>query len=133
MVGHPCGLRRLKVEVERLLARVRQAPGIRKLSYQGDMERLSMREAARLCNMSATDFRRKFRATTGIGFHQFLIHLRLVQAMDLLARSCSITDSAFASGFGSLSALEYSFKKLIRSSPKTCRQCLRDGGPHCCE
>ena len=113
-----CELERLKAEVNRLLPIVQRTPRIRQLRLEHGMYQLSLREAATLCSMSATDFRRKFQATTGVSFHQFLILLRLAQATELLLRpDLTITHAALASGFGSLSALEYTFKRLVHSSP----------------
>ena len=127
-----CELEKLKAEVNRLLPIVQRTPRIRELCLEHDTHQLSLREAATLCNMSATDFRRKFQATTGLSFHQFLILLRLAEAMELLLRpDLTITHVALASGFGSLSALEYTFKRLVHSSPGQCRQCLRGGGSSC--
>ncbi|MFB3906520.1 MAG: helix-turn-helix domain-containing protein [Acidobacteriota bacterium] len=97
-----------------------------------DCSGLSLQDAAKLCNMSCTDFRRKFQAATQLTFHRFLILLRFLRAVELLNYSdLPITQIAFASGFDSLGALEYAFKKFLRSCPSQCRSCARTAHKIC--
>ncbi len=90
-----------------------------------DAGELTVKEAARLCNMSDSDFRRKFQVATRFSFHEFLLRLRLLSVLNLVTGSdLPITQVAYVAGFQSLDALEYSFRTLLKSTPTKCRRCL---------
>lgn len=64
--------------------------------------------------MERTSLSRFFSLCIGLSFRDFICRYRVNVAMDLLARSEeSVTDIAFAVGFGSLSAFERTFAKPL--------------------
>jgi len=121
-----CQVTEISLQVEQLLVSLRQARGMSKLYDRIilDTRELTVEEAARLCNMSHSDFRRKFRAIAQLSFHKFLLRLRLLSALNLVTRSeLPITQIAHGTGFESLGALEYSFRAFLKCSPTECRRC----------
>ncbi|MFB3906531.1 MAG: helix-turn-helix domain-containing protein [Acidobacteriota bacterium] len=107
--------------------RIRKTRGVCRVcgELEREFETLCLKQAARACRMSRSDFCTKFRLACRMSFHQFLILIRTVRAIELLMSSCfSVTELAFRAGFPSLGALEYAFRKLLHSSPVACRACL---------
>jgi AraC-like DNA-binding protein len=71
-------------------------------------------------SMSKTQFHRKMKALTDQAPGEFLRNYRLKRAAQLLEQQGgSVTEIAFAVGFGSLSYFTRSFKELFGESPST--------------
>ena len=94
------------------------------LSEHFQEEGLSLEKAAKASNLSVTHFCRLFRQATGLGFHQYLNQYRVSRAEQLLSSGRSLADTAFACGFGSLSAFTRNYKKYRGCSPRTARKKL---------
>lgn len=85
-------------------------------------EPLSLEDALTKCSMSRATFGRQFTKHTGKSFVRFVTDVRLAFAHQLLLRSDrSITDIAFASGFGSVPRFNTAFRERYGSSPRTLR------------
>lgn len=124
----------IEARIQELQARLKNAPQVKRLhcGILRDTTGLSVEVAANYCNLSISAFHRKFRAVSGLTFHRFLIQLRFLRAVEMLRCSdLPITHIAFDSGFGSLSSLEFAFKKLVNCSAAMCRRCLTTSSPNC--
>ncbi len=81
-------------------------------------EKLSVRQLARLSNMSESNFIRVFKQETGLAPMEYLINLRIEKAQKLLrSRSKKITDIALQCGFNSSSHFSSCFSKHMGMSP----------------
>jgi AraC-like DNA-binding protein len=84
---------------------------------------LSLEETARRLGTSYSNFRRTFREHTGVGPHQYRLHLRLSHARDLLLNTnLSIKEIAFASGFEEVQYFCRFFKKSTGRTPSSYRK-----------
>jgi AraC-like DNA-binding protein len=61
---------------------------------------------------------RSFKLYNGVSYPTFVKTIRVHYATNLIKNGVSVTDAAFASGFGSLSAFYTAFKELTGYSPK---------------
>ncbi len=94
------------------------------ISYiqQNYMERLSLKELGNLFHMSEKYISRYFKKHFHITISQYINHLRLEHAKQLLAVSnLSVTDVAMQSGFTNVSYFIRSFKKIYGISPRKFR------------
>lgn len=65
---------------------------------------------------------RKFKAVEGASFREYLLHVRLTKALELLsARQHTVTEVAQMVGFGALSRFDKVFKRATRSTPSAYR------------
>lgn len=80
----------------------------------------TLSRAAMELGLSPNGLNLKLRRATGLTFHQQRIRLRLLLAVWYLKRGQRIVDAAFASGFGSLSALQRLFRRHFNASPTRC-------------
>jgi AraC-like DNA-binding protein len=89
MCAAGCEVARITQRVERLLLKLKQARGMSQLYHRimEDTGGLTVEEAARLCNMSHSNFRRKSKFAIQSSFHQFLVRLRLLRALGLVTRT----------------------------------------------
>ena len=86
-------------------------------------ESLSMGEAARLCGLSLTGFRRIFRRETGLAPLDYLNRLRICMAKaELRTGNYSVSETAARCGFPSLSSFNRQFRKWQNSSPRDVRK-----------
>lgn len=86
-------------------------------------EPLSMVEAARLCGLSLTSFRRIFRRETGLAPLDYLNRLRICMAKaELRTGNYSVSEAAARCGFPSLSSFNRQFRKWENSSPRDVRK-----------
>lgn len=84
---------------------------------------LSLDEMARRLGTSYSNFRRTFREHTGIGPHQYRLHLKIGHARDLLLNTdLSIKEIAFRSGFEEEQYFCRFFKKTMGKTPSNYRK-----------
>ena len=80
---------------------------------------LGLERAARKSGASKNHLNVLFRQETGFTFHQLLTRYRVLQAIEMMKiKNCSILDLALDNGFGSLSAFQRSFRRLIGNPPR---------------
>ncbi len=99
--------RALDSRIGRVLRHVRGAPGLR----------LSAGEAAAFVQLSSHRFQHIFRDGTGIPFRRYLLWLRLVAAVETIARGASLTDAAHAAGFADSAHLSRTFRRMFGLTP----------------
>ena len=58
-----------------------------------------------------------FKRALGIGYTEYLNHLRIAYAKSLLARGASVSEACFGCGFASLSNFQHTFKKFVLMTP----------------
>jgi AraC family transcriptional regulator len=79
-------------------------------------------------HLSAYYFARMFKQTTGVTPHQFVIHLRLATAAQLLAGTAlTIAEIAYRTGFCSQSQLGKLFRRWMGLTPMEYRRIARAG------
>jgi AraC family transcriptional regulator len=89
-------------------------------------EAVDLDGAARQAGLSAFHFLRQFSKVLGVTPHQYLVRSRLRRAARLLADDGrSITDIAFAVGFGDLSNFVRTFHRAAGVSPRTFRRAAK--------
>lgn len=96
-------------------------------------EDLTVDVLAARAHMSPRTFARRFRATTGVTPHQWLLRQRVLHAQRLLETTDQPVERvAHASGFGSAGALRLHFQRTLGTSPQAYRRTFRvargDGG-----
>lgn len=83
---------------------------------------ISLKEVARLVNMTEVSFSRYFKQKTGTTFIDSLNDIRISQAARmLLETSQTVSEIAYASGFNNMSNFNRTFKKKKGCSPKEFR------------
>lgn len=85
----------------------------------------NLEEVAAELELSPFHFVRVFRAALGVTPHQYLVRARLRHATRLLATDVSITDIAYAVGFGDLSNFIRTFSRAAGVSPRAFRKASR--------
>jgi AraC family transcriptional regulator len=89
-------------------------------------EPIALEDAARHAGLSAFHFLRLFSRVLGVSPHQYLVRARLRHGARLLADPArSITDIAYAVGFGDLSNFVRSFHRAAGVSPRAFRRAAR--------
>lgn len=84
---------------------------------------ITLEQCARIAYMSPSHFSRLFHRLTLMSFKEYLNHLRVQKACELLKQGdCSITDLAMNVGFNSSSYFSQVFKELTGTSPLTYRK-----------
>ena len=85
-------------------------------------EDLSLGQVAKAVNASSFYFCKLFKKSTGINFIDYLSHLRIEKAKNLLLNpDCLISEIAFEVGFQSLTHFNRVFKKITGQSPSQYR------------
>jgi AraC family transcriptional regulator len=85
-------------------------------------EQLSLVALARIAQMSAFHFARRFKSSTGLTPHQYVMQRRIDRAKRLLRDPrLPIADIAFDCGFATQAHLTAAFRKLVGSTPKLYR------------
>ena len=80
---------------------------------------VTLRELASLVGVSQAHFVRQFKRSTGLPPHQYLVHLRVERAKELLLTSqLTIAEVAYAVGFYDQSHLNRHFKRILNVLPK---------------
>lgn len=94
-----------------------------KYIYKNFQQPLTLEEVSGISNLSPTYFSKKFKATTGMGFKEYLNYIRLKHAAAaLLTTSGSITDIALEYGFSDSNYFKDLFKKEYGRSPREYRK-----------
>lgn len=89
---------------------------------QNYTETITVEDAARVAGLNASYFSHCFKKSIGISFKQYLNKKRLEKAaVELTTTKNQISDIAFSSGFGSVTAFYENFVKLYKISPKRFR------------
>jgi AraC-like DNA-binding protein len=95
----------------------------REMMLSPHLQDLSLEETARRLGTSYSNFRRTFREHTGVGPHQYRLHLKLSRARDLLMNSdLSIKEIASLSGFEDEQYFCRFFKKAMGKTPSSYRK-----------
>ncbi len=90
--------------------------------YTHHSEPLTLESVARTAHMSPAWFSRKFHEAVGLGFKEYLTHIRLEDAEELLlTTSLTITEIALTCGFSNGNYFGDAFKKARGMSPKEFR------------
>ena len=98
-----------------------------KYIYQNFQKPLTLENVAAVSALSPTYFSKKFKATTGMGFKQYLNFIRLKHsAAALLTTNRSITDIALEYGFNDSNYFKDLFKKEYGCSPREFRKRQQD-------
>ncbi len=91
--------------------------------YKNFRSPLTLREVSDVASLSPTYFSRKFKQTTGMGFKEYLNHVRLKHAqVALLTTDNTITDIALEYGFNDSNYFKDLFKKVYGKSPREYRK-----------
>ncbi len=86
---------------------------------QSYSEPISLEKAAGIAALESSYFSSYFRAKVGITFTDWLRHVRVRKAMELLkARDFSIKEVAYEVGFRDLRTFERAFKKYVLKTPR---------------
>ena len=80
-------------------------------------ERIDVGEIADKACYSKFHFIRTFKSIYGRTPHQYLTHVRIERAKELLGREMSVTDACFAVGFDSLGSFTSLFKRCAGVTP----------------
>lgn len=99
--------RGLDARVARTLDRLRNTPG----------EMVSVGELADAVALSPSRFAHLFRDNTGVPVRRYLLWLRLVEAVRLMASAASLTEVAHAAGFADSAHLTRTFRRMFGISP----------------
>jgi AraC-like DNA-binding protein len=95
-------------------------------------EKITLKEAARRCGISPHRFSHLFRQEHGITFQEFLLRKRIIEAQRLLIDTDkSVTEVAYAVGFGDLSYFIRIFKRYVGWPPATFRLFEASSGRVC--
>ncbi|WP_322966347.1 AraC family transcriptional regulator [Sphingomonas fuzhouensis] len=86
---------------------------------------LSLADMASSCAMSASHFARRFKQTTGVPPHQYLIRLRIERAKRLLKDSMPIAEIAVECGFTHQEHLTSMFRRATGLTPAVFRRTAR--------
>jgi AraC-like DNA-binding protein len=95
----------------------------REMMLAVETRELSLEETARHLGTSYSNFRRTFREHTGVGPHQYRLHLKLRHACDLLSNTkLSVKEIAYRSGFEEEQYFCRFFKKVMGKTPGSYRK-----------
>ena len=94
-----------------------------KYIYKNFQKPLTLEEVSSVASLSPTYFSKKFKATTGMGFKEYLNYVRLKHAQTaLLTTNNTITDIALEYGFNDSNYFKDLFKKVYGKSPREYRK-----------
>lgn len=94
-----------------------------KYIYNNFSKQLTLEEVSAVASLSPTYFSKKFKQTTGMGYKEYLNHVRLKHAQAaLLTTNNTITDIALEYGFNDSNYFKDLFKKVYGKSPREYRK-----------
>ena len=86
-------------------------------------ENITLAELAAMCSKSVTSFRRFFSQTMRTSPFEFLYHIRIKAAINLLkTTNLPVSDVASQVGYQSLSSFNRHFRRIAKMSPLACRK-----------
>ena len=89
---------------------------------------ISLGIAAGIAALERTYFSKFFHAKTGVCFHDWLAHVRISNAKELLrSRNFTITETALSVGFNDLRTFERTFQKCAGLTPLDYKKSVRPG------
>ncbi|MBP3487165.1 MAG: AraC family transcriptional regulator [Roseburia sp.] len=99
--------------------------------YEHYEENITLFDAARAAHMNPTYFSRKFKESTGFGFKEYLTHIRMQKAAQLLLDTdASVTEIAGICGFSDSNYFGDAFGRHFGMSPRSYRKSRRENGAH---
>ncbi|MDA2939275.1 AraC family transcriptional regulator, partial [Acidobacteria bacterium AH-259-A15] len=85
-----------------------------------------LKEAAQIAGLEKKYFSVFFHEKVGMTFTGWLAHVRVARAMELIkTRNYSITEVAYAVGFGDLRTFQRAFKKCTTLTPREFKNSVR--------
>ena len=94
--------------------------------YQNYCENISLKTAARFAGLEEKYFSAYFHAKTGVCFKDWLTHVRVTRAIELMKdHDESITAVAFTVGFQDLRTFERVFKRSTGLTPRAFKRSAR--------
>jgi AraC-like DNA-binding protein/CheY-like chemotaxis protein len=92
-------------------------------------EKITLSDAARVCAMDPFEFSRSFKREHGVTFRDYMIHMRIAAAADMLRNSrSSVLDVACSVGFNDHSHFSRLFRRYMGVSPSVFRKSGKGGG-----
>ncbi len=86
----------------------------------------SLTEVSNIFGLSAYTLSKKFKQYVGVGFLEYLIHMRIEEARRLLVETdMKVTDIAYEIGFDSLSTFYRDFLQLTKVTPAVYRKMIK--------
>ena len=94
-----------------------------KFIFENYADRITLEKAAEVAGMCPTYFSRKFSEVTGYGFKEYLTNVRLKHSQEMLVSgTLTVTQIAFACGFGDANYFGDAFRKHTGCSPREFRK-----------
>jgi len=92
-------------------------------------EEVRLSEVARLAELSPYHFLRTFKREIGVTPYRFLVRARIRRALELLMEpGATVTEIAYAVGFGDLSNFVHTFRREVGSTPGRWRESVKAAG-----
>lgn len=82
-------------------------------------KRLSVKEIAELCNMSAVGVQKTFSKFAGIGVMEYFNRLKIAKAKEYLSEGCSVKETSLKLGFYDPNYFSTVFKRITGSTPES--------------
>lgn len=99
-----------------------------KFVFENYSSRITLEKAAGIAGMCPTYFSRKFAQVTGYGFKEYLTNLRLKHSQEMLVSgTLTVTQIAFACGFGDANYFGDVFRRYTGCSPREFRKKWKKG------
>jgi AraC-like DNA-binding protein len=90
------------------------------------MEEISLKKAARIAGLEKKYFSSFFHSKVGIGFKDWLTHLRVARAMDLMkVEDYTIAEVGYSAGFKDIRTFERAFKRCTKRTPRDFKNGVR--------
>jgi len=114
-----------QVVIQDRVAEPPQVARARQFIHEHWNEEFSLSDVARFAAVSPFYLCKKFKATTGLHFTDYVSRIRVEKAKELLGNpNYRVSEIAYQAGFQSLSHFNRCFKRVTGESPTACRQQL---------